>query len=156
MEIKYKKMREGLPDLKVNPKGDWIDLYLAEDVHLQMGEFALLPLGVRVKLPDRFEAHIVPRSSTFKNFKILQANSVGIVDSSYCGPEDEWKMPVYATDYVTIQKGTRICQFRIMPSQFSTIIDKEKWLKSSGIWITQEEWLQGDEISRGGFGSTGV
>ena len=152
--IKYIRTKDVEP-LQILDKGDWIDLRLAEDVHLSEGEFALLPLGVRVKLPDEFEAHIVPRSSTFKNYGIIQTNFMGIIDSSYCGPNDEWKMPVYATKAVAIQKNTRRCQFRIMPSQKSSSRVKTLWNWSEGIELTEEEWLSGEELSRGGFGSTG-
>ena len=93
-----------------------------------------------MKLPEGFEAHIAPRSSTFKNFGILQANSVGVVDSSYCGANDWWKMPVYATRDVTIEKGSRIAQFRIMEQQPT---------------LTFEEGPL-DGADRGGFGSTGI
>mgnify|MGYP003301275286 CR=1 FL=1 len=152
--IRYKRVRD-IADLSVTSKGEWIDLHLAEDVRLSPGEFKLLPLGIRMKLPEGFEAHIAPRSSTFKNYKIIQVNSVGIVDSSYCGPNDEWKMPVYATEAVVVQKNTRICQFRIMPSQFADKDTKYNWLNSDGVRFVEQEWLEGNEESRGGFGSTG-
>ena len=94
-----------------------IDLRLAEEVTLKAGEFRLLPLGLAIALPQGYEAHLAPRSSTFKNYGILQTNSVGVVDCSYCGDNDQWHMPVYATRDVTIEKGARICQFRIMENQ---------------------------------------
>lgn len=93
-----------------------------------------------MKLPEGFEAHLAPRSSTFKNFGILQTNSVGVVDSSYCGAEDWWKMPVYATRDVTIEKGSRIAQFRIMENQPKI----------------QFEETELENKNRGGFGSTGT
>ncbi|MCF0215130.1 MAG: deoxyuridine 5'-triphosphate nucleotidohydrolase [Fibrobacteraceae bacterium] len=124
----------------VGGKSDWIDLSAAETVFLKKGEFRLIHLGVAMKLPAGYEAHLAPRSSTFKNFKILQTNSVGVVDSSYCGSGDWWKMPVYATEDVVIEKGSRIAQFRIMEIQ-PTLTFVEGSL---------------EEENRGGFGSTGV
>lgn len=156
LKIKYMRVNKDIDPLVVNPKGEWIDLRLAEDTHLSEGEFALLLLGIRVKIPEGFEAHIVPRSSTFRNFGILQTNSVGIIDSSYCGPNDEWKMPVIAMRAVGLISGARICQFRIVPSQFATKEQKYHWLTCNGIELVEEEWLNGTEENRGGFGSTGV
>ena len=124
----------------VDGKSDWIDLHLAEEVTLKAGEFRLLPLGVAIALPEGYEAHIVPRSSTFKNYGILQTNSMGVVDCSYCGDNDQWRMPVYATRDVTIEKNARICQFRIMRNQ-------------PPLRFTRVERLDGPD--RGGFGSTG-
>ncbi len=121
--------------------GDWIDLRAAEDVDMQAGEFKYIPLGVGMKLPKGYEAHIAPRSSTFKNFGIIQVNGVGVIDNSYCGDDDEWKMPVYALRSAHIKKNDRICQFRIMAKQ-------------PELEFEQVEHL--DEMSRGGFGSTGI
>ena len=140
-ELKVKYFVEGLDALcYVDGKSDWIDLRCAENVTLKAGEFRLIPLGVAIALPEGYEAHIVPRSSTFKNYGILQANSMGVVDCSYCGDNDQWRMPAYATRDVTIEKNARICQFRIMrnqpPLNFITV-----------------DHLDGPD--RGGFGSTG-
>ncbi len=111
--IKIQYLNESIPKLAyIGGKSDWIDLAAAETVTLKAGEFRLIHLGVAMKLPEGYEAHIAPRSSTFKNFGILQVNSVGVVDSSYCGANDWWKMPIYATRDVTIEKGSRIAQFR--------------------------------------------
>lgn len=121
-------------------KSDWIDLRAAKEVTLKAGEFALIPLGVAMKIPFGFEAHIAPRSSTFKNWGIIQTNSVGVVDNSYCGDNDEWKMPVYATRDTVIHVNDRICQFRILENQ-PHIIFKEV------------DHLDGED--RGGIGSTG-
>lgn len=141
-EIKVKYFVEGLDPLcYVAGKSDWIDLHLAEDVTLHAGEFRLLPLGVAMALPEGYEAHIVPRSSTFKNYGILQTNSMGVVDYSYRGDGDQWRMPVYATRDVSIPKNARICQFRIMRHQ-------------PPLHFTAVEHLDGAD--RGGFGSTGV
>ena len=108
--IKIQYLDDSIPKLTyIGGKSDWIDLAAAETVTLKAGEFKLIHLGVAMKLPEGYEAHIAPRSSTFKNFGILQANSVGVVDSSYCGANDWWKMPVYATRDVTIEKGFGGC-----------------------------------------------
>ena len=140
-EIKVKYFTNDIDELGyVDGKSDWIDLHLAEEVTLQAGEFRLLPLGVAIALPEGYEAHIVPRSSTFKNYGILQTNSMGVVDCSYCGDNDQWRMPVYATRDVTIEKNARICQFRIMRNQ-------------PPLRFTRVERLDGPD--RGGFGSTG-
>ena len=139
--IKVKYFSDDMEPLcYVDGKSDWIDLHTAEEVTLKAGEFRLIPLGVAIALPEGYEAHIVPRSSTFKNYGILQTNSMGVVDCSYCGDNDQWRMPVYATRDVTIEKGARICQFRIMKNQ------------------PQLEFLTVDHLDgpgRGGFGSTG-
>ena len=141
MEIKIKYFTDKIDKLcYIDGKSDWIDLAAAETVVLKAGEFRLIHLGVAMKLPEGFEAHLAPRSSTFKNFGILQTNSVGVVDSSYCGAEDWWKMPVYATRDVTIEKGSRIAQFRIMENQPK---------------IQFEETVL-ENKNRGGFGSTGT
>lgn len=137
--IRY--LDDSIPRLMyVGGKSDWIDLSAAETVAMKKGEFRLIHLGVAMKLPEGYEAHLAPRSSTFKNFKILQTNSVGVVDGSYCGNEDWWKMPVYATEDTVIEKGSRIAQFRIMRIQ--PVIT----------------FMEGDlsEVNRGGFGSTGI
>ncbi|MCQ2054665.1 MAG: deoxyuridine 5'-triphosphate nucleotidohydrolase [Fibrobacter sp.] len=140
-QITIQYLDDTIPRLTyVGGKSDWIDLSAAETVTMKKGEFRLIHLGVAMKLPEGYEAHLAPRSSTFKNFKILQTNSVGVVDSSYCGKGDWWKMPVYATEDTTIEKGSRIAQFRIMRIQPV---------------ITFMEGVLGDE-DRGGFGSTGV
>lgn len=124
----------------VDGKSDWIDLHAAEDVTLKAGEFKLIPLGIAVAVPEGYEAHIVPRSSTFKNYGILQTNSMGVVDYTYRGDGDQWFMPVYATRDVSIDCNARICQFRIMKNQ-------------PQINFEQVEHL--DAPDRGGFGSTG-
>ena len=139
--IKIKYFTEDIPELcYVEGKSDWIDLSAAEEVTLKAGEFRLIPLGVAMELPQGYEAHLVPRSSTFKNYGILQTNSMGVVDCSYCGDNDMWRMPVYATRDVTIEKGARICQFRIMENQ-------------PRLNFIRVERLEGAD--RGGFGSTG-
>ncbi len=124
----------------IDGKSDWIDLRASETVELKAGEFALIPLGVAMELPKGYEGHLVPRSSTFKNYGILQTNSCGIVDCSYCGDEDMWRMPVYATRDTVIRENDRICQFRIVENQ-------------PHIEFEEVESLNNE--SRGGFGSTG-
>ena len=121
-------------------KSNWIDLRSAETINLKKGEFRLIPLGVGMKLPDGYEANIVPRSSTYKNFKILQTNCFAVIDNSYSGDSDEWKLPVIAMEDTTINKNDRICQFRINKIQSE---------------IEFEEVERLDETNRGGFGSTG-
>lgn len=141
VEIKVKYFAEDLEPLAyVDGKSDWIDLRAAEEVTLKAGEFRLIPLGVAMALPEGYEAHIAPRSSTFKHYGILQANAVGVVDQSYCGDADQWHMPVYATRDVTIERHARICQFRIMAHQ-------------PPIRFLPVARLDGPD--RGGFGSTG-
>ena len=140
VQIKIKYLDDSIKRLTyVEGKSDWIDLAAAETVTLKKGEFKLIHLGVAMELPEGYEAHIAPRSSTFKNFKILETNSVGVVDRSYCGPNDWWKMAVYATEDTIINKGDRIAQFRIIENQ-----PKLNFVESE---------LTGQD--RGGFGSTG-
>ena len=140
-EIKIKYFSDDMEELcYVDGKSDWIDLRAAAEVTLKAGEFRLIPLGVAMQLPQGYEAHLAPRSSTFKNYGILQTNSVGVVDGSYCGDNDQWHMPVYATRDVTIEKGARICQFRILENQPKLL-------------FTRVEHLGAPD--RGGFGSTG-
>lgn len=122
-------------------QGDWIDLRSAETVHLSAGEFRVISLGVSMELPKGYEAYVVPRSSTFKKWGILLVNSTGIIDNSYNGDNDVWGFPALATRDTTIQKGDRICQFRIMKKQPKI---KFKPVKSLG------------NKDRGGFGSTGT
>lgn len=125
----------------IEGKSDWFDLRASETVTLKAGEFALIPLGVGMILPDNFEANIVPRSSTFKNYGIIQTNCFAVIDNSYSGDNDMWRLPVYATRDVIINKNERICQFRINERQ--PVIEFEEVAKLNG-------------TDRGGFGSTGV
>jgi dUTP pyrophosphatase len=143
IKVKYFENHEGL---KVEPlqkidKGDWIDLRANETISLRKGDFRLIPLGVGMKLPEGYEAHIVPRSSTFKNWGILQTNSTGIIDNSYSGNNDQWLMPVYATRDTVIQRNDRICQFRV--------VEKQPMIGFDTVDIL-------DDVDRGGFGSSGV
>jgi dUTP pyrophosphatase len=124
----------------IDGKSDWIDLRAAETVDMEPMEFKLIPLGVAMQLPAGYEAHVIPRSSTFKNFGIIQANSMGLIDESYCGDNDQWYFPAIALRKTTILANDRICQFRIMKHQ------------------PQIEFREVDNLnneSRGGIGSTG-
>lgn len=139
--IKIKYFTDKIEKLTyIDGKSDWIDLRAAEDVDLKQGEFKLIPLGVAMQLPKGYEAHIVPRSSTFKNFGIIQTNHQGVVDCSYCGDNDQWFMPVLAMRDTHISLGDRICQFRIMENQPKIVFDEVASLNG---------------VDRGGFGSTG-
>ena len=139
--IKIKYHTDEIEKLRyIDGKSDWIDLRAAEDVELKAGEFKLISLGVSMELPKGYEAYIVPRSSTFKTWGILQTNSIGIIDESYCGDNDIWKMPVYATRDTTIHKNDRICQFRIEKHQPAIMFEEVDTL--------------GNE-DRSGFGSSG-
>ena len=157
-------------------KGEWIDLSISETIHLippQAGtlkkkqeqlqtlsyrnvtaEVTYLPLGVAMELPKGFEAIVLPRSSTPKKSGIVCANSMGIIDNVYNGDNDEWKFPAIAIRETTIEKGTRICQFRIQLSQKATFWQKLKWFFSNGIKLVEVDNLNNED--RLGFGSTGV
>lgn len=137
IKIKYVKDIEKIEQLK---QGDMIDLRCAEDTHMKSGEFKLIPLGIAMKLPDGYKAQVYPRSSTYKKHGVIQANSVGIIDNSYCGDNDEWMFPAIAMRDTFIPKNTRICQFEI------TRIQPE-------IELIEVETL--GALDRGGFGSTG-
>jgi dUTP pyrophosphatase len=142
MKIKIKYHSLELTPLKFvgDNKSDWVDLRAAERVELKAGEFKLINLGVSMELPEGYEAHVAPRSSTFKNWGIIQTNGVGVVDESYCGNNDIWFMPVYATRDTIIEIDDRICQFRIM----------NKMKK-----VNFEEVYELTKKDRGGHGSSG-
>lgn len=141
MNIRIKYFSDKLERLRyVDGKSDWIDLRAAEDVELKAGEFKLIPLGIAMELPRGYEAHIVPRSSTFKNFGIIQTNHMGVVDESYCGDNDQWFFPAYALRDTQIRMNDRICQFRIMAHQPA---------------LTFREAARLTRPDRGGHGSTG-
>jgi len=141
MNVYIKYFSDDIVRIEKISKGDWIDLRSAEDVELKAGELKAIRLGVGMILPEGYEAHVAPRSSTFKNFGIIQTNSVGVIDNSYCGEEDEWRMAAYALRDTVIRKNDRICQFRIIEKQPEFEFVEVEHLK--------------DE-SRGGFGSTGI
>ena len=138
--IYIKKLRDVELPSKVEI-GDWIDLRAAEETRIGEGQYKLIPLGIAMQLPKGYEANIVPRGSTFKNFGILQTNCYGVVDESYCGDEDEWFFPAYATQFAIIKKGDRICQFRINK-------------KMEEIEFIEVQNL--NNTNRGSHGSTGV
>lgn len=138
--INIKYVKDGVEKIEIISGGDWIDLRIAEDISLEAGEFKLIPLGIAMMLPKGYEALVIPRSSTFKKYGIIQANSVGLIDETYCGNNDEWHFPAYATRNISIPKNTRICQFRIIEHQ-------------PPVGIVEVTELS--EVNRGGFGSTG-
>ncbi len=140
MKIKIKYLNEGIIPVSKVKQGDWIDLRSAETVTFKRNEFKLIPLGVAMELPVGFEAHIVPRSSTFKQFKIIQTNHMGVVDESYCGDNDWWFFPAYALEDTIITKDDRICQFRIVKKMPKVEFEMVYELKNE---------------DRGGYGSTG-
>ena len=137
IKIKYYTDIEKVEQISV---GDWIDLRAAEDVSMVVGDFKLIPLGIAMQLPEGYEAHVVPRTSTYKKWKIIQANHMGVIDESYCGDNDQWMFPAIALENTIIHKGDRICQFRIMEHQ-----PELRFVEVSKL---------GNE-DRGGFGSTG-
>ena len=174
MTIKILEKTPGcMPIIREN--GDWIDLYTAEEIklkapqankmHIRKGksgelrtrdvdfDWTLIPLGVAMEMPKGTECHLLPRSSAFKDWGLLQTNSMGIIDRSYASDKDEWKLSVVATREVTIPKGTRLCQFSLVPSQKATFMQKLKWFISRKVKLIKVASL--DNPERGGFGSTG-
>lgn len=154
VKLKVKYFDESLPKLEniEGAKSDWIDLYARQDVFLRQGDFKLVPLNVAMQLPKGYEAHVVPRSSLFKTTGCIQTNSVGIIDESYCGNEDEWRLPLFCVALrptsavrdgvpgMYIEKGQRLCQFRLFKHQPDIVFE-------------EVSYLEGD--NRGGFGTTG-
>lgn len=139
--IRIKYLSDNIEKLRyIDGKSDWVDLRCAQRIELKAGEFRLIPLGVAMELPRGFEAHIVPRSSTFKNFGVIQTNHCGIVDESYCGNDDQWFFPALAMRDTVIEVNDRICQFRIFAHQ--PVLDFE-------------ETADLGNAARGGIGSTG-
>lgn len=140
MDILTKYFDKEIDKLQKIEKGDWVDLRAAETVEMKAGEFRLIPLGIGMILPDGYEANVVPRSSTYKNFGILQTNHMGVIDNTYCGDNDQWMFPALAMRDTVIHKNDRICQFRIRKKQPNLSFQEVAHLK---------------EEDRGGFGSTG-
>ena len=140
-KIKIKYHDNEIEKIKEIAVGDWIDLRAAETVAMNTGDFKLISLGVSMKLPDDYEAHVVPRSSTFKKWGVLQTNSMGVIANSYSGTNDIWRFPALAMRDTVINKNDRICQFRIMKRQPTIEFEKVDTL---------------DSVDRGGFGSTGA
>lgn len=140
-KIKIKYLSDKIEKLRfIDGKSDWIDLRASQEIELKRDEFKLIPLGVSMQLPSGYEAHVVPRSSTFKNYGVIQTNSMGIIDESYCGDNDQWFFPAYALRDTVIHVNDRICQFRIEKKQPE---------------IEFIEVNQLDNPDRGGHGSTG-
>lgn len=138
INIKVKVLTEGC---ELERHGDWIDLKAAEEIIIEAGDFKMIPLGVAIELPIGHEAHLLPRSSTYKNYGIIMANSMGIIDNAYCGDGDEWHFAALATRTCLIPKGSRIAQFRVVKSMPTVAIETVEHL--------------GNE-NRGGFGSSGI
>ena len=138
--IRIKYHNKNIDKVAAIQNGDWIDLRAAETVEMKAGEFRLISLGISMKLPEGYEANIVPRSSTFKKWGVLQVNSMGVIDNSYCGENDIWMFPALATRNTTINEGDRICQFRVVK-------------KMADIDFIEVEHMEDED--RGGFGSTG-
>lgn len=141
MDIKIKYFDKEIDKVEMNKIGDWIDLRSAEDVTLKAGEYKLIRLGVGMILPDGYEALVAPRSSTLKNFGVLMGNSIGVIDNSYSGDDDEWRFPAVAIRDTVIEKGDRICQFRLVRNM-------------EPVNIIEVDHL--GDVSRGGIGSTGI
>lgn len=137
----YVKYLPGAHQLEQVDWGSWIDLYTYEEVTLKQGDQKYINLGLAMKLPDGYEAIMAPRSSTYKNWGITQTNSIGVIDSTYCGNDDIWMFPAYASKNITIPAETRICQFRIQKEQPKIIFQQTNSLK---------------DVSRGGLGSSGL
>ena len=140
--IKIKYFSEDIEKLRyIGGNSDWIDLRAAEDVTMKKGEFRLIRLGVAMELPQGYEAHVVPRSSTYKNFGLIQTNHMGVIDESYKGDADEWKWPALAMRDTEVHAGDRLCQFRIMKHQ-------------PQINVIEVQTLENED--RGGFGTSGI
>lgn len=139
LSLKIKYLAEVTP-IQKSENGDWLDLRVSEDISMHKGEIKYLPLGVAMKLPRGYEALVIPRSSTCKKHKIIQSNSIGLIDESYCGDDDQWYFPAYAIEDTFIPKDTRICQFRIVRHSAD---------------FTIKEVDQLGAPNRGGLGSTG-
>lgn len=176
LKIKVKRINKNIGLPAIIPQGDWIDLRAGETVTLNAPQAStlkrrvvdgkeipfrdvdfstkLIKLGVAMQLPKGFEAVVLPRSGTFKNFGITLANSEGVIDYTYCGDNDEWRFNAIAFRKTTINEGDRICQFRIQLSQKATMWQKLKWLFCSGIKIVEVDELSNPD--RDGIGSTGV
>ena len=156
MKLKIQiKRHDDIPLPIIINKGDWVDLCSAEDVYIKhKGGYTLFSLGISMKLPEGFEAILAPRSSTPGKFGSMVPNSIGVIDNTYSGNDDIWKMTAYCIKQggTYIRKGDRIAQFRIQLSQKATFWQKLKWFLSNGIEIVEVDNL--DDVNRGGFGST--
>lgn len=175
LKIKVKRINKSIELPKIIDKGDWIDLRSSKDIVMSAPQASVLKrhkvdgvdtphrdvkfdskligLGVAMRLPKGFEAVVLPRSSSFKHWGIIQTNSMGVIDNSYSSNEDEWKLPVIATRDEVIKEGERVCQFRVQLSQKATFWQKLRWFFCNGVKLVEVQDL-GDS-KRGGFGSTG-
>lgn len=138
--IKIKYHNPNMTKIEFMDNGNFVDLRSAERVELKTGDFKLIDLGISIKLPDGYWGQVVPRSSLFKNHGVIETNGFGVIDTSYCGEEDHWMLPVYATRDTVIDFDERICQFRIV--------------RDNRFYVEEVDMME-DE-SRGGFGSTGT
>lgn len=141
MSLKIKYLDKTLPKLIKNKNGDCIDLYTSGDYLFKKGQSILVKLGVAMEIPEGYEAHIYPRSSTFKHHGLLLTNSVGIIDNSYCGDDDEWLALMYATRDGVVKHGTRLVQFRLVENMPSIELEEVEHLGNN---------------SRGGYGTSGL
>lgn len=141
MNIKIKYHTKFDKPIQAIENGDWIDLKSAVTYEYKKGDFFLINLGVSMELPKGYEALLAPRSSTFKKYGLIQVNSFGVVDSSFCGNDDCWMLPVYALRDGRVEKNDRVAQFRILENQPKIEFEVVEHLNNK---------------PRGGFGSTGV
>lgn len=153
--IKIKRLNRELPLPKAVENGDWIDLRCSRKTEVGVTPITIIPLGIAARLPRGYEAIVAPRSSTPKNFGICCSNSIGVIDNSYNGNEDEWQFSAttIGCSKTIINTGDRICQFRIQLSQHATMWQRIKWLFTSGVEIVEVGELQA--TNRGGFGTSG-
>lgn len=144
MEVKIKYLTEDPIELQDIEQGDWIDIPLQQNLNLLGNPYKLVPLGIAIQLPKGYEAHVIPRSSTFKNYGMIQTNGMGLIDESYCGDNDQWHWPAYILvnkpQLRFVPKGTRLCQFRIIKKQPKINLETVEHLSNK---------------DRGGLGSTG-
>lgn len=154
LKVYYRKTTEVISP-EINNKNEWIDLYTPtyHGVSYQPNELRKLNLGIAIKLPPGMEAILAFRSSTGPEYRIIMPNGIGVIDNTYCGDNDVWKLPFYTMREGTITGGSRLCQFRVQLSQKATFMQKLRWLFSNGIELVEVEHLGGPD--RGGFGTTG-
>jgi len=137
IKVKY---HSDIDRIEMIPQGNWTDLRAAETVELKKGEYKMISLGVSMELPEGYEALVLPRSSTYKKYHVILANSMGVIDESYKGDNDIWQFLAYALEDTVIPKNERICQFRIIKHQPKVEFDEVVTLGNP---------------DRGGVGSTG-
>ena len=151
--LKIRYADKDFPTLQMTEKGDWIDLKTTKDYDIKAGESEFIDLGVAMKLPENYEAWLVPRSGTFRKYGLIQTNSIGIIDNSYSGNNDIWRMPVYATRDTKVSKGERLCQFRLVERMSVNFSPVSITQSHCDLLILDTDQL--DDVDRGGFGSTG-